>query len=1291
MGKKVLLDKITITDATNTNNDGNVDFITCVYDEDDDVLEVFDKDFQEVSTSDQGYSGEYFRNKSYMDSATQFDDAMETTNVGKIFSTDTKLYTLEDDGTDIRLKTRLLSDYSEDADVDVGVTGDTITDGFYVDESADRAYIVNKGSDDVAVFVLSTGAKAPSGESFSIGAATYRGIWKDEATDKLYIGDVTNKEILVYDISTATSPTAVPSEDIDLTNAIAGFSLTDFSFVKSLDRIYASHGVGGDITTLYEFKISDSSYVQSYSIPSVPGSVSRSLHTDGEYYLHGFINTYGAILGKLGSWSQRLIDQDDPIFTASTPTGHPQFYYPPTGGEFVYATGEYPFEIPFLSFPTTLVYPNARDYINENIGTYWRRNPTNHILRDGDNYIYFQPFTAPPYFLKRSQPISSLEIVDEDLVDDLEVSITNYTEPTSNTATDGSITVTATGTHTPFTYQIIGPNNSNESPQASGTFNNLTSGTYRFRVIDDNNVKRDLPPFQLNWTEEVLSDYGVLYDFEWYDVTGANNYKLEIVKRGYAGSTTTLSDMGSPPFSLSLNPNGSEMVDTHIISLNATITLISGSMYTYLDIAQGNDEDYGVIFYVDNGGFEEYWRGMISPRSYYETISGTNHYTSFTATDRTGDLQNLKYRQKIDTFLGSTYNPEFTGFYGGKKTLFQILHYCMRQLKMDMGYRIALNLFEDSHNTASSDDPLNQTKVDTDSYFDDNNDMTLQEVVTHILKPFKAFLIGYDGYWYIIDKENLTNSSISYVEYDKTGTYVTNSSWSPRIDFKGATESNRFRWVNNAQISTTEVYKDVLLTLDTKVINKGSLTPEFVSKNIAKSTSLYLSAPTGFKDWQFNLGDGEYVDRYVYKRGIWRGSSFNSGVPLNFNISSFSTKVNQKYNWVFKQSPEGGGDSKLIYSKPITTGISDDFRLNIKLTSGINNALRIGGAADEQDLMLEVPYIKLRWKMKVGNYFYNFSTGTWSTTNQTNVFFIDSPSEQNFEVQFNAPPVAQADTSYKLLIYLPDVTDYDLNGGTSEAAMITALKAVDTTVLSTGNRLIARYKDTSGNTDVYIHHYYELQYNIESGSEPDVVNPTDFNSSSNPVRWRLVALKSFLEYGVATAVGYRTTTYFKEIKLSLLPNGQEPPEEALVKWRLDGNNKVDYEDTLYHFDAPPNINSPMELFFNHFFTGTRTPTDTWNKSGEITRRIQDHLVRWLARKLKRTRFMVSGDVHYNTLPTPVSVFRDTQDDNALYMLHSGTFDFEKNMITGGTYVEMERDTAVSISSVSSGVSGTAAE
>ena len=89
---------------------------------------------------------------------------------------------------------------------------------------------------------------------------------------------------------------------------------------------------------------------------------------------------------------------------------------------------------------------------------------------------------------------------------------------------------------------------------------------------------------------------------------------------------------------------------------------------------------------------------------------------------------------------------------------------------------------------------------------------------------------------------------------------------------------------------------------------------------------------------------------------------------------------------------------------------------------------------------------------------------------------------------------------------------------------------------------------------------------------------------------------------------------------------------------------------------------------------TDVPTTIWSKSGGETRRIQNHLLDWLVRLTKQSRFRVYGSVWFDTLITPITVLRDPDDDNRIYTIMSGQIDTLNNKIESGEFVEIGSDT-----------------
>jgi hypothetical protein len=259
--------------------------------------------------------------------------------------------------------------------------------------------------------------------------------------------------------------------------------------------------------------------------------------------------------------------------------------------------------------------------------------------------------------------------------------------------------------------------------------------------------------------------------------------------------------------------------------------------------------------------------------------------------------------------------------------------------------------------------------------------------------------------------------------------------------------------------------------------------------------------------------------------------------------------------------------------------------------------------------------------------------------------------------------------------------------------MFTALKAVATTSLTNNARAVTRYSSSNGNDTDWFYYYFELIEGLASGSEPDVVEPDDYNVSTNDKRYQLVAKKiKFKQESVNGWARPVTGVNFKKMNLRYLPNGDEPPEEIVLKKIGTLANNVTLEKTLHHFDLSPDstkysfnhVNNANRIYFNHFTLTDGTPTGNWYKTGGEKRRIQDHYAEWLIRLTKKARYRVSGDVHLDTaFALGKNVLRDPSDDNKIYFVIGGEYDFTNNIIRGADCVEIGADTVPSLTGFSS--------
>ena len=281
-----------------------------------------------------------------------------------------------------------------------------------------------------------------------------------------------------------------------------------------------------------------------------------------------------------------------------------------------------------------------------------------------------------------------------------------------------------------------------------------------------------------------------------------------------------------------------------------------------------------------------------------------------------------------------------------------------------------------------------------------------------ILTPFKARLVGWGGYWYIEDQElKLTETNISYVEFDADGSYVGTGSYSHLLDFKGATESDRFRWVDSPNISTTEVYKGVELELDVQLIE--SLTPDLKFK--------YFSAPSGelrMEGWSILRGNASIIQIQDEKGKKIQNTAFN---PFN----PYRPDPDKKVELFVAINDKDQSNTRLVRTAPIEHGAGDGFKIKIEglfrsifISSGTVNFEDFSTSLKTEAYSQYTPHTPLKWSLKVGSLYFDQPNNTWQSSETINVFYLQN---ENVDIEYylDLPSVAKVEDNYTLKLYMP--------------------------------------------------------------------------------------------------------------------------------------------------------------------------------------------------------------------------------------------------------------------------------
>jgi len=861
------------------------------------------------------------------------------------------------------------------------------------------------------------------------------------------------------------------------------------------------------------------------------------------------------------------------------------------------------------------------------------------ISPDGTQSFTFSPIDTWPYW----------ELVGEDLFTDTGTNdikaFADYVTPATDEVTaDGSIIVYASGTNNPLTVNL--GTGAKSMTTYAGT-DNLFQYEYTFTGLPAGNyeiVVKDLLGFSVTLNvvlplkeQTNEASYGILYSGEYSDSdhNTEKDYKVEILKRGYSGSVTTLTEFGASPFTLSTTASGRELHELTLLKTKANIELHSDTDQKFIDIARADDKEYKVKHYIDNGGYELLWEGFVQPSSYSEQYSNPGYITNLEAHDRTGVFSDEKFENErineesfggdldIATVRKTALEGEFTELY--------IINFCLKKTGLYQDIRVAVNLFEDSHTTTNRT-PLDQTYIDVASYYKDGEGISCEDVLINILRPYGAYLVNHGGYWYIIRWEELESSSVTYQQYDKDDlTRTSGGTWSPRITYKAAGSTNYWRHKGQQSLSFTDNYR--LLNFRKKL-------------NLVSETGGLFGDETDidFNGWEFFYDST--ADFVIDKREAEDG----------------------KRRWTVGL-PRTQSNSFLLQSGELETSRTTRFKITFK-----HKTYRI---ADSEDVN-KGPYYPLKWSLKVGDKFVD-SGGAWNdVVAGTSIIQQEFIEDLNQELNFEFETTLYADTSptktYEFRLYVPSVFDYDLSVSTveeifnTENAALVEKPTVDTAI---GARIIV-FENALFDK---VRHYYELRSSsIQKNNSFEEVWPADFNASTNPKKWVLVESWEYVDSAYAADdYGGWTQTELSDFKFELFPNGKKAPTEDLFRVVADVNNTRDIDIDIFHYDLENKISSDDYIYNNYTRLSDGTATDSWSYNSGTARTRQQLLAEYLAERYSRARYLLNSEIFCDTTPTPINVFYDnTNESEMTFIAPSMEFNY-KNQSYSGDMMEIKSD------------------
>jgi hypothetical protein len=815
------------------------------------------------------------------------------------------------------------------------------------------------------------------------------------------------------------------------------------------------------------------------------------------------------------------------------------------------------------------------------------------------NFSYVDSYNSFPYLRKNpvydtnacpiitdDDPDPHVDVCDLAFSPDIQLAY-----PSSDTANDGSITVSATSSHGPIKYRMGSDFDYNDGTgSSSGVFSLLLTGSYRVYSRDSLNcgasILINLP---------VHTVYGVKYTMNYINLAG-HRTKIDILQKGYVGSASDFIG-GDNPLVMKSRDEGTLDKFSPVVSTEIKVQLVAQTNGQYREFFTNDPKQFQINIYKDYSGGTSYslfLSGFVVPQVYQETYVNTPYTVELTASDNLALLQQFAYVQDDgNKFIGTI-------------RIMSLLASVLQKTGLQLNIRSGCNIFADTMTTAASDDPLDQAYVDVETYYLAVNVPTFDFILISLLKPFRATLIQCNGIWNIIRFEELV-ASYNYREYDYQGTYITHGSVNPIIDLDQASASNRMVWQDQDQ--------------------NLEIRPGFGKLRVNYHLGL---KPNILRNGDFRLKSSwnASAQAFSYDIDLYGFSVVSPSYPIQKTFEIVDVLINDV---AMELSAE-----KTLIAKPLGYVQSDTYQMamgvnntlkigiSVKAPSGYVNGLAVDGSGNIVVVSkpLTIHYQKVRMKIYYGNRYLQ-TDGTWTNIPTDVVFYLDQFDQYvdfNISAQWpDASYTTEKDFYVKVyhswendydfsdsaglkrkitnsntgtysdrLFFNPSTNAYPTTGGSGGGGAIqagdfwtasadgtiqdivvlsgTKIKCINSTPgQDSSNWLIGDLQLPIG-TKTEMHNssygpgilYYELQNTTASESIPSVVRPNDYNASTNPNQWVLVFQST--DFSARPNINF----FINKIQVQFLDNGKQPFDTVIRDQQGEINNNIAIEDDLYH-------------------------------------------------------------------------------------------------------------------------------
>ncbi len=721
----------------------------------------------------------------------------------------------------------------------------------------------------------------------------------------------------------------------------------------------------------------------------------------------------------------------------------------------------------------------------------------------------------------------------------------DVTPATDADTSDGVITINATSSNT-IEYKL------NEDfayggGQVVNTFANLLPGDYRIFLRDSANCGVNIlvnVPFS--------NVYGAIHRLEYDGTIAPFTSKIEITKKGYSSSVSEICGQ-SIPFEIMLRGEGSTDKFSALLSSEAKLNLVSETDGFFADLYTNNPNLYRMSFYKDIGfGETLLWTGKVLPFIYSETIKSPPYEVTITASDGLAELKDFYLIHK-----------DGQRFFGTDK-LIKIIAYCLKQIGLNLNIRVAVNMYADTMDTASSDDPFDQAYIDYECFYLAAKEPSLEFVLQSILEPFNARIVQWNNTWNIIRVEEM-GAAYDYREFDYNGDYVSNSSYDPTKPIQYPDQQG-LMWESFPNLEINKGYGQV------KAIYKLGLKPNIVENGDFRLKSTFNAQ---LNKYEFNVNtDGFTLVNPGYN--ITTGYEDVEQGNIAFFISGGETLITNNL----------AGEAYIqTETVNVKMGANNQIKISVRYKINKTSVFTATGVVG-----VDAPYVKLRMRVKYGSAYLQ-NDGTWTNTENFVVFFVTQLSEYIESEIVAYQPVASSvlptpgfpatGMDFEIRVYHAYVYYAQFQSITDLENFPTHSGGDD--IIPTGYK--TELRDSFAAVS-YIY-YYVLEENTSSPSGYSIIRPNDYGGG-NPRAWVLQGQR-------LNIIPYLTgqnlfTMCVDKIKANFLIGGKEPYDSIIRVANAEPLNKEVFEKELIIGSYSSLITT--EVVFNFIQLGLFFPNPT---------------------------------------------------------------------------------------------------